>query len=64
MNFLTMTNTTKAHVIVAINAIMIVVTSFGVTLTDKQQGAIQLAVNADLSLWVALTYQNSPKRKP
>lgn len=59
-----MTNATKAHIIVLINAALILVTAFGVTLSDKQTGAVMLAVNAALSLWVALTYKNSPKRKP
>jgi hypothetical protein len=62
--FLTMTNTTKAHVIVAVNAVLALVAAFGVSLSDKQTGAIVLAVNALLSLWVAVTYKNSPKRKP
>jgi hypothetical protein len=58
-----MTNTTKAHIIVAVNSVLALIAAFGVTLTDKQGGAIVLAVNALLSLWVALTYKNSPKRK-
>ncbi len=61
---LTMTNTTKALVISVINAVLVLVASFGVNLSDKQTGAIMLTVNAVLSLWVALTYRNSPKRVP
>ncbi len=61
---LTMTNTTKALVISVINAVLVLVASFGVNLSDKQTGAITLAVNALLSLWVSLTYRNSPKRVP
>jgi hypothetical protein len=58
-----LTNTTKAHVIVAINSLIALVTAFGVSLSDRQTAAITLAVNACLSLWVAVTYRNSPKRK-
>ena len=64
MGLLTMTNTTKANVIVAINSILALIVAFGVNLSDKQTGAITLAVNALLSLWVSLTYKQSPKRTP
>lgn len=58
-----MTNTTKAQIIVAVNAILALVVAFGVNLSDGQTSAIIVATNAVLSLWVGLTYQNSPKRK-
>ena len=57
-----MTNTTKAQVIVVANSILALVMSFGVAITDTQQGAITLTTNAVLGLWVALTYKNSQKR--
>ena len=59
-----MTNTTKAHLIVLANAVMVCVAAFGVNLSDKQTAAIMLVVNAGLSLWVGLTYRNSVKRIP
>jgi hypothetical protein len=58
------TNTTKAQIIVLANALMALVAAFGVTLSDRQTGAITLTVNAVLGLWVALTYRNSAKRVP
>jgi thiamine biosynthesis lipoprotein ApbE len=61
---MSMTNTTKAQVIVAINSILALVVAFGVNLSEAQTGAITVAVNALLSIWVGLTYKNSPKRTP
>jgi hypothetical protein len=61
-NFLVMTNAVKALIIVVINAVLGLLTSFGVNLSDKQQAAIIALVNAILGLWVALTYTYSHKR--
>lgn len=58
-----MTNATKALIIAAINAGLVLVVSFGVSLSDAQTAAIIGAANAGLALYVALTYQNSPARK-
>lgn len=59
-----MTNAVKANVIALVNAALALVVAFGVDLSDKQQVALVGLVNAALSLWVVLTYKNSPKRIP
>ncbi len=59
-----MTNALKAQIIVAVNAVLALVVAFGVSLTDAQTGAITLAVNAALGVWIAATYKDSPKRLP
>lgn len=59
-----MTNALRAQIIVAINAILACVVSFGVGLSDSQTGSITLAVNAVLGIWVAMTYKSSPRRTP
>lgn len=59
-----MTNATKALIIAAINALLVLIVAFGVTLSDGQNAAITGAVNAVLAIYVALTYTNSPKRIP
>lgn len=63
-SILNMTNATKAQIIVLINAVLALLQAFGVDLTDEQQGAILVVVNALLGLWVGLTYNQSRKRKP
>lgn len=60
--FITMTNATKAQIIVFINAIFAVLQAFGVDFTDEQQGAILVLINAIIALWVGLTYKSSFKR--
>lgn len=57
-----MTNAVRAQIVVAVNAILAVVASFGFNVSDNQMGTISLAVNAILGVWVALTYKDSPKR--
>ena len=59
-----MTNNTKAQVIAAVNAALIMVISFGLAITDAQQAAIMGGVNAILSLFMVFTYKNSHKRIP
>lgn len=59
-----MTNALRAQIVVAVNALMAVIVSFGVSLTDSQTGAIALAVNAVLGVWIAMTYKSSPRRTP
>lgn len=62
---MTMTNATKAQIIVAINALLAVAAAFGVPLgTENQQAAIALAINAVLGVIVAFTYKDSSKRIP
>lgn len=58
------TNTTKANIIAAINALMGLAIVFGVNLSEAQTGAIIVAVNAVLTLYVGLTYKDSAKRIP
>ena len=60
--FLEMTNAVKASIIAVVNALLGLLTSFGVDFTDAQQGSIVVFVNAVLALWVLLTYKNSHKR--
>lgn len=62
-DFLGMTNAVKAQIIVAINALLAFLQTFGITLSNEQQGALLVLVNALLGLWVGLTYTNSHKRK-
>lgn len=58
-----MTNATKAHIAIAVNAGLGAVAEFGF-LTTKQTGSIGIAVNAVLAAIVALTYKRSAKRVP
>jgi len=58
------TNATKAQVIVVVNTVVALLVSFGLNLSNEQMAAITAAVNAILSLWVGLTYKDSPKRLP
>ncbi len=58
------TNATKAQVIAVANTVLALVISFGFELSADQIGAILAAVNALASLWVGLTYRQSPKRIP
>lgn len=60
--FLTMTNATKAQIIVIVNAIFALLQAFGMDFTDEQQGSILVLINAVLALWVGLTYKNSQTR--
>jgi nicotinamide riboside transporter PnuC len=62
MNPLTMTNSRKAAIIGLVNAILYALSAFGASLTDAQQGAVGLVVNAVLVTWVAWTYKDSPNR--
>ena len=61
---LTMTNALRAQIVVAVNSIVALVVAFGVNLSDKQTGAITLALNAILGVWIAATYKDSPRRTP
>lgn len=59
------TNAVKAQLIAATNAVLGLLAAFNVVgLTDAQQGAILLAVNALFSLLVAVSYKASHKRIP
>ncbi|MCR4341588.1 MAG: hypothetical protein NUW01_17065 [Gemmatimonadaceae bacterium] len=59
-----MTNSTKAQVLALINALLLLAVAFDVALTQAQIGAIGVAVNAVLAVWVGLTYKDSAKRIP
>lgn len=61
-NFLVMTNATKALIIGVVNAVLGLLQVFGVMLSDAQQGAILVLVNALLALWVGVTFTYSHKR--
>lgn len=56
------TNAVKAQVIVAINALLALLAAFHVILTQAQIGALTLAIDAVLGLYVAVTYTQSHKR--
>lgn len=56
------TNAVKAQAIVAVNALLALLATFHVVLTQKQIGAIDLALNALFGLYVAVTYTQSRKR--
>jgi hypothetical protein len=58
-----LTNANKAAVIVAINALLILVQAFfPEAMSDQQRTALEGFVNALLGAWVAVTYKDSPKR--
>lgn len=57
-----MTNATKAAIIAAINGVLGLAVAFHVVLTTPQIGAIDVAANALLGLFVIFTYKNSRKR--
>lgn len=59
-----MTNATKAQVLALVNALLGLAVAFDLALTQVQLGAITVAVNAVLSLWVGLTFKSSAKRLP
>lgn len=59
-----MTNATKALLISMINAGLVLIVAFGISLSDAQNAAIVGFVNTALALWVAATYKNSHKRVP
>ena len=59
-----MTNATKANLIAALNAGLGFVIAFGVNLTDIQTAATLVFANAVASLFVGVTFKNSPKRVP
>lgn len=61
--FTTMTNATKAQIIVVINALLALLAEFGVDFNVDQQNAIIILVNALLALWVGITYDRSYKRQ-
>ena len=58
------TNASKAQLLALVNAVLLLVVAFDVALTQAQIGAVGVAVNAVLSLWVGLTYGRSAKRIP
>ena len=58
------TNATKAQLLALVNALLLLAVAFDVALTQAQIGAVGVAVNAALSVWVGLTYGKSSKRIP
>jgi len=56
------TNAVKAQVIVVINAVLALLAAFHVVLTNPQIGALTVAIDALLGLYVAVTYTRSHKR--
>ena len=59
-----MTNALKAGIISVVNIALALAVSFGLPLSDAQQGLIAALVNSALGVWVMLTYKNSPRRIP
>lgn len=59
---ITATNAAKAQLVIAINAIFALLGAFNVFATQAQISAVDLAVNAVLALFVALTYTQSSMR--
>ncbi len=58
-----LTNANKAAVIVAVNALLILIQAFfPEAMSDQQRTALEGFVNAVLGAWVAFTYKDSPKR--
>lgn len=64
LNLRVMSNATKAQLVLAINALLGVAQAFHAALTAPQLGAVQIAVNAVLALFVGATYTQSAKREP
>ena len=56
------TNAAKAQVILAVNSLLALLIAFHIVLTAPQLGAVDVAANAVLSAFVALTYTQSHKR--
>lgn len=61
---MTITNATKAGIILVLNGTLGLVTAFGVSLSDAQQAAVTTFANAVLGMWVLVTYTSSRKRIP
>ncbi len=59
-----LTNANKGAVILAVNAVLYMLVGFGVPLSSEQVGLVGGAVNALMGAYLALTYQDSPKRLP
>lgn len=59
-----LTNANKGAVILAVNAVLYLLVGFGIPITNEQMGLIGGAVNALMGAYLALTYQDSPKRLP
>lgn len=59
-----LTNANKGAIIIAVNAVLALLVGFGVPITNEQTGLIGGAVNALLGVWLAFTYEDSPKRLP
>jgi len=64
MTRITFTNSTKAQVLAAVNAVMGLLITFNVVLTQAQIGAVDVAVNAVMALLVTLTYPRSKSSTP
>lgn len=62
-SLLTITNATKSQIITAINSIFGILIAFNLVFTQTQMGAIDIAVNAFLSLLVGVTYGKSSMRR-
>jgi hypothetical protein len=56
------TNATKANAIALANALIALVTAFGLDLSADQIAAILTVINIVASAWVGLTYKQSPTR--
>lgn len=63
LNLRVMSNATKAQIVLVINALLGVAVAFHVVFTQTQVGAMQIAANAVLSLFVGATYTQSSKRE-
>jgi putative effector of murein hydrolase len=63
MNPIEATNATKAAVAAAVNAGLAVASSFGLG-TQEQLGAVGIFLNALFLVYLAFTYERSPKRIP
>lgn len=50
-----MRNAVKAQVIAVVNSAMLLGVAFGAPLSDNQQAAVGVFVNAALGLWVVVT---------
>lgn len=59
-----LTNATKAGIIAAINATIVLLATFGVPISQGELQAVLGFANAAMGLYVLLTYKDSPKRTP
>lgn len=57
------TNANKVQVLALLNAVIYLLSTFGISLADAQQGAVMLLLNAIFALFAGATASSSPVAK-